>query len=423
MTGSHGYKKILGPEDDRSLTRNVWVPENQYNEWKRIKDGRDGNYYMTSLFRSITDMAKTPGARMPVYQKGRYGDFDMSYQISPASRDIYLNLVVLSNNSEFRGPQTPGLYRTRWEGNGVDGEWLVKGGSYDNMDFSQNWGGAHSAVIPGKFDFKEEAASVMAEHLENAYFPQTKQRNAIHEYGNHFSLFWLNNEFTSDTHVKSLVSMMQMARKQSASLQWLVHGEACGTFVRAAEYLKKNPVSDNPHEAQKGFDLQSFYFSNPRGRRTSKSDLEKICKDIGFTYENTNINKNDIFNNSDARRDAVWGSLKKISGIGLAVIGGSAGLNSTMANDFVGIDTMMKIRELISSPLGLATGVAVAAGVVVLADKGASLYGYGRNLGGVASSTFGCDRGGRFRGDQGRGTVYHRRRHPRQANSDAGAVV
>ena len=26
MTGSHGYKKILGPEDDRSLTRSVWVP-------------------------------------------------------------------------------------------------------------------------------------------------------------------------------------------------------------------------------------------------------------------------------------------------------------------------------------------------------------------------------------------------------------
>ncbi len=28
MTGSHGYKKILGPEDDRSLSRNVWVPDN-----------------------------------------------------------------------------------------------------------------------------------------------------------------------------------------------------------------------------------------------------------------------------------------------------------------------------------------------------------------------------------------------------------
>ena len=183
--------------------------------------------------------------------------------------------------------------------------------------------------------------------------------------------------------------MMQIARKQNAGLQWLVHGEACGTFVRAAEYLKKNPVSDNPHEAQKGFELQSFYFSNPRGRRTSQSDLEKICKDVGFTYEDTHINKHDVFRNSDARKDAVWGSLKKLSGISLAVLGGSAGLNSTMANDVIGIDTMMKIKDLVNSPLGLATGVAVAAGIVVMADKGASLYGYGRNLGGVASSTFG----------------------------------
>lgn len=388
MTGSHGYKKILGPEDDRNLTRNVWVPECQYNEWKRIKDGKDGNYYMTSLFRSITDMAKTPGARMPMYQMGRYGDFDMSYQISPASKDIYLNLVALSNSSESIGPQTPGLYRTYWEGDAKDGRWKVKE-SCTTMELSHQWGGAHSAVIPGKFESKEVAGRLIAEHLENAYYPQTRQKNAIHKNNNHFSMFWLNDEFTSDAHVKSLVSMMQIARKQSAELQWLVHGEACGTFVRAAEYLKKNPISDNPHEAQKGFALQSFYFSNPRGRRTSKSDLEKICKDVGFTYEDTHINKHDVFRNSDARKDAVWGSLKKLSGISLAVLGGSAGLNSTMANDLIGVDTVMKIKDLVDSPLGLATGVAVAAGIVVLADKGASLYGYGRNLGGVASSTFG----------------------------------
>ena len=36
MTGSHGYKKILGPEDDRSLSRNVWVPADQFNEWQWV---------------------------------------------------------------------------------------------------------------------------------------------------------------------------------------------------------------------------------------------------------------------------------------------------------------------------------------------------------------------------------------------------
>ena len=71
------------------------------------------------------------------------------------------------------------------------------------MDLSHQWGAAHSAVIPGKFESKEVAGRLIAKHLENAYFPQTRQRNAIHEDGNHFSLFWLNNEFTSDTYMKS----------------------------------------------------------------------------------------------------------------------------------------------------------------------------------------------------------------------------
>ena len=70
------------------------------------------------------------------------------------------------------------------------------------MDLSHQWGGAHSAVVPGKFDLKEDAAPIMAEHLENAYYPQTRQKNVIHKNNNHFSMFWLNNEFTSDTYMK-----------------------------------------------------------------------------------------------------------------------------------------------------------------------------------------------------------------------------
>ncbi len=130
-----------------------------------MKDGRDGNYYMTSLFRSVETLAKTPGGRRTATQGGRYGDFDMSYHISPASKDIYLNLVALSNSSESRGLQTAGLYRTRWEGNATQGEWTVKDESYSHMDFSEDWGGAHSAVIPGKFKNKEDAGAQMGKHL------------------------------------------------------------------------------------------------------------------------------------------------------------------------------------------------------------------------------------------------------------------
>ena len=146
MAGSHGYKKILGPEDDRSLTRNVWVPESQYNEWKRIKDGKDGNYYMTSLFRSVVTLAQTPGGRKAVSQGGRYGDFDLSYKISSASRDIYLNLVALSNNTEFKGKQSPGLYRTVWRRDHTKGDWAVEEENYTSMDLTHCWGGARTQL-------------------------------------------------------------------------------------------------------------------------------------------------------------------------------------------------------------------------------------------------------------------------------------
>ena len=201
-------------------------------------------------------------------------------------------------------------------------------------------------------------------------------------------MFWLNNEFTSDAHVKSLVSMMQMARKQSASLQWLVHGEACGTFVRAAEYLKKNPISDNPHEAQKGFALQSFYFSNPRGRRTSKSDLEKICKEVGLTYENVKVNDKDIFKNADARKNALWKSATTVAGIGVAVMGGKEAAGA-VGDDFIGVDTMVKIKDaLLNDPASAITAGLVVCGGIVLVAKSLSLGGFAKHVGGIASTTF-----------------------------------
>jgi len=44
MTGSHGYKKILGPEDDRNLTRNVWVPECLKPVYKELPGWKESTY-------------------------------------------------------------------------------------------------------------------------------------------------------------------------------------------------------------------------------------------------------------------------------------------------------------------------------------------------------------------------------------------
>ena len=292
--------------------------------------------------------------------------------------------MALSNDSESRGPQTPGLYRTLWEGD----KWVVKDDSYTAMDLSQQNSNAHSAIIPGKFESKEVAGRKIAEHLENAYFSDIFSRDENRQKTKQLSMFWLNNEFTSDAHVKSLVSMMQMARKESKGLRWLVHGEACGTFVRAAEYLKKNPVSDNPHEAQKGFALQSFYFSNPRGRRTSESDLKKICEDVGFNCTGVKVNKSDIFKNSNARKNALWKSATTVAGIGVAVMGGK-GAAGAVGDDFIGVDTMVKIKDaLLNDPASAITAGLVVCGGIVLVAKSLSLGGFAKHVGGIASTTF-----------------------------------
>ena len=370
-----GYVVIYSPAD-AGITHTVHVPAQQKQQWEKIKKDSVGNYYMTSLVRAVLRLAvgdKTVNSQAVI------GDFKFTYKVSSDRKNIYINLIELTE-SKSKTDQSPGLYQAKWRG----GKWFVPSEQYTTMDLNHKWShGAHMAVVPGKYESKEYAGEMIGTHVEKAYFSGNTATNNVRKGGNHFSLFWSNNEFTSKQHKDSLVSLIQTAQKQSASVQWLVHGEGAAMFVEAMKFIKNNPKSSDLFAAQKGLSTQEVYFSNPRGRHSSKKSLEEICKSIGMNCAGVNINTKDVLYNADARKGMLT-EVTKVMGGAMFAGGGAAGLGNEL-----GVDTFMKVKELATTSPGLASMLVIAGGVIVVASKGASASGYVRNMHGAISSTFG----------------------------------
>src|SRR5690554_4511657 len=277
---------------------------------------------MTTLLRAVLRLAV---GDKNVLTQATIGDFRFSYEVSLDRKDIRVHLIEIVNSNTPQ-PQASGLYQVKWGSN--KGHWEIREGSrpMTSMDLTDQWYAAHMAAVPGKFDNKERAANTMGIHLENAYYSDADQINDIRNGGHHYSLFWLNNEFNDTAHVQSLVSLIQQAQSQQAKIKWLIHGEGCGAFVQALNFIKKNPKSSDLFVAQKDINLQEVCFSNPRGAGTAKADLEKLCKDIGIKTVTININKHDVFFNPDARKSLRNKAMFTAGGVTLA--GGASGFAS-----------------------------------------------------------------------------------------------
>lgn len=373
-----GYAQIFSSHET-GISHNVYIPESQKASWDVIKDSHVGNYYETTLLRAVLRLAV---GDKTVASQANIGDFNFSYSASADRKNIFIHLIsTQSNNSISR--KTPGIYETEWDKD----KWIIPEGSAPStsMDLKHSWTDeAHVSAISGKFENKERAARMMGTHIEKAYLKGSNALATAHQNGNHFSLFWLNNEFTSKEHIQSLVSMIQQAQKQSAKMKWLIHGEGCGTFVQALRFIKSNPIASDLITAQKGMSGQDVFFSNPRGRLTGKKDLETLCKSVGMTFVDVNINKNDVLFNPDARKDASKEIMKAAGAVSFT------GAGAHLAGE-AGFDTAQKLWEMAtSSPMAsVSTALAFAGGVVVVAGKAASLSAYCRNIKGAASSTLG----------------------------------
>ena len=373
-----GYAQIFSSHET-GISHNVYIPESQKASWDVIKGSHVGNYYETTLLRAVLRLAV---GDKTVASQASIGDFNFSYTASADRKNIFIHLIsTQSNDSVSR--KTPGIYATEWDKD----KWVIPEGSAPatSMDLKHSWtDNAHVSAISGKFENKERAARMMGTHIEKAYLKGSNALATAHQNGNHFSLFWLNNEFTSKEHIQSLVSMIQQAQKQSAKMKWLIHGEGCGTFVQALRFIKSNPIASDLMTAQKGMSGQDVFFSNPRGRMTGKKDLETLCKSVGMTFVDVNINKNDVLFNPDARKDASKEIMKAAGAVSFT------GAGAHLAGE-AGFDTAQKLWEMAtSSPTAsVSTALAFAGGVVVVAGKAASLSAYCRNIKGAASSTLG----------------------------------
>lgn len=122
------------------------------------------------------------------------------------------------------------------------------------------------------------------------------------------------------------------------------------------------------------------YFSNSRGRNSSKKSLEELCKSVGMACAG---NTKDVLYNADARK----GMLKEIAMVSGGVL--FAGGRAAGLSDEFGVNALIKVKELAMTSSSLASMLTLAGGVIVVAGKGASISGYVRNMHGAISSTFG----------------------------------
>lgn len=381
MKKKHGYSVIYTPADHANISCTVHIPTPQLKDWERIKNNHTGNYYMTTLLRSVLRLAV--GDR-PVVTQATVGDFTFSYTTSQDRKNIYIHLVEI-NHLTTSQRQSTGLYKTHWIPE--RDRWDIKDGSQPatSMDLNSQWFSAHMAAIPGKFKTKEDASIEMGNHLENAYYPASDVLRQIRNGRNHYSLFWLNNDFASTSNEQSLVSLIQQAQNQQAELKWLIHGEGCGTFVRALKWLKQNPKSQDLFVAHKGMAQQEVFFSNPRGQGTAQAELEKLCKDVGIKTVKVNLNKHDVLFNPDARK-ALRNKAAFTAG-GIAFAGSASGYGA----EETGFDAMKQLLTFAehNPSLTLATGLFVAGGVAVIVQKAGNINAYARNLKSAWASTVG----------------------------------
>ena len=367
---------IITERDSSNICRPVYMAEKQYEQWKFIKQNHNGNYYLTNLMRALYDLAACPGGRThAAIQQKIFGPFIMHYSLAQADRIELIALKVDQSLVSAEG-QTPGLYQSEW----VDEEnnWVTQGTSKKAMALSHKWKGAHMAAIPGKFDDKGEAGRVIGEHITKSY-RAAFSASEVQTQGNHFSLFWMNNDFKDRAHVESIVSFIQQAKLKNTSVRWLVHGEAAGVFVEAVTYLSTQPQAGVLKDTASNLVKQSVFFSNPRGKDCREKQLEALCEKVGLNYVGTKINDFDILFNGDARDKFTD---KAISAGGVMGLSGVTG--------YVGYTALSTGYDAIMAGSSIATTMVMGTSAYVLAkDKATTFGGYARNLPKVVSSALG----------------------------------
>lgn len=354
---------------NQQVGRTVFVRKQHSALWNRIRQDRLTNFYLCSLFRSASSLsAKASG--YPSGNKTLTFDGAQIHYFTNSDGNVYIHALEI--NSSLKSPQTnqkTGLYIVRKESTDL---WQTGKEKKQTMNLNEQWNKSHYAAVSGKFDSKEDAGKKLIEHISGAYKEGvSKEKNA------HYSLYWQQDKHNSNAQADELASLIQQAQEQKASVNWLVHGEGCGTFAKALKIMATYPSLS--HYAKQDEEIvrylrmdtakQQVFFSNPRGSDTSESALKKACDKAGLTFYGVNINPYDM-QNADARRNCIKQAAPMASKITIA-----GGLSA------FGIDNIEKaITALFANPSYLQGAVIATAGVVIAADVASSNGGMLRSL-------------------------------------------
>ena len=366
---------IITQRDSSNICRPVYMAEKQYEQWKYIKHNHNGDYYMTNMMRALYDLAACQGGRTAAIQVKVFGPFIMRYSLEKDDR-IELIAFKVDQSLVKVAAQTPALYRAKWDSESES--WQTQDEQNRNMDLTHQWKGAHTAAIPGKFDNKGDAGRVIGEHITKAY-RAAFSASEVQTQGNHFSLFWMNNDFKDRAHVESIVSFIQQAKLNNAPVRWLIHGEAAGVFVDAVKYLNTQPQAGVLKGTTSNLSKQSVFFSNPRGKDCREKQLEALCEKVGLNYVGTKINDFDIRFNGDARDKFSDKAITACAVMGLSGVTG-----------YVGYTALSNGYDAVMAGSSTATTMVVGVSAYFLAkDKATTFGGYARNLPKVVSSALG----------------------------------
>lgn len=363
---------------NQQVGRTVFVRKQHSALWNRIRQDRLTNFYLCSLFRSASSLSSKASGYSSGTKTLTFDGAQIHY-VTNSDGNVYIHGIEIDSSLKSTNTnQVTGLYKVINNGNGL---WEVRDEKKQSMQLNEQWNKAHYAAVSGKFDSKEDAGEKLIEHISGAYKEGvSKEKNA------HYSLYWQQDKHNSNAQADELASLIQQAQEQKASVNWLVHGEGCGTFAKALKIMATYPslshyaAQDEETVRYLRMDTakQQVFFSNPRGSDTSEAALKKACEKAGLTFYGVNINPYDM-KNADARNGFVDKALPL--GAKSIVLGVPAALGLGGAEKAFN-------QALTASNTAIAMA-ALACGYIVLKNVGSNVSGYARSLKHSTSSTFG----------------------------------
>ncbi len=148
--------------------------------------------------------------------------------------------------------------------------------------------------------------------------------------------------------------------------------------MQALQSLVQQPCISKLVAEQNELGGQSVFFSNPRGKKTLKKELEKLCKDAGMHLVGVSINHYDM-KNLDARQHVVNEGITLGAKYSLMGVGSASG--------FKALEKAVSLGSAATTTLA-AIGIG-AAGYVIGKDVLSKNSGYARNIKSAVGNTWG----------------------------------